>query len=151
MKIEELNKITPWPELEVIMQSRELRAIFADMAKRIEHIPAIGETDGNDDAQAVFHYFDTFGSADWYVFEVDLQTGEGFGFVTLSGDITDPYAEYGYINLFDLAKNARLNLDLHYHEGITKKQIWNKRYGDGDTVVSEETAERREYERIGTV
>ena len=141
MKIEDLKKITPCQEMKVIEKSRELRMVFADMAKRIE-VPALRETDGNNEARAIFHYFDTCGSADWYVFEADLETGEGFGFVTFSGDFDDPDAEFGYIDLFDLAKSARINLDLHYRNGITKKEIWAKRHGEAaveDEVISEQS------------
>jgi len=154
VKIEDLKKITPWQEMKVIEKSRELRMVFADMAKRIE-VPALRETDGND-TQAIFHYFDTCGSADWYVFEADLETGEGFGFVTFSGDFDDPDAEFGYIDLFDLAKSARINLNLHYNvdgkSGITKKQIHLQRYGDREEAVASrifgifEKPERRQIE-----
>jgi len=122
MIVEELRKITPWQELKVIDKSRELKKVFSDMANRIT-VPALYETDGNNEAQAVFHYFDTCGSADWFIFEANLETGEGFGFVTFSGEIDDPDGEFGYIDLFDLAKSARINIDLHYRDGITKEQI----------------------------
>lgn len=141
MKIEELYNIVPWQQLRMIKQSRELRAIFSDMVKAINRIPALRETENNNEARAVFHYFDTCGSADWYVFEANLETGEGFGFVTLSGEITDPCAEFGYINLFELAKTARLNLDMHYFEGITKNQIWLERYGKPVEDAAEEEKE----------
>jgi len=141
MKTDDLKKITPWEELKVINRSRELKQIFADMAERTA-VPALYETDSNKDAKAVFHYFDTQGSADWYIFEADLETGQGFGFVTYSGFIEDPNAEFGYVDLFDLAKSARINLDLHYHDGITKKEILEKRHG----AEPEET--RTQYEGI---
>ena len=126
MKLEELETIIPWQELEVIQKSRELRKVIQDMANRIDHIPIIYETEGNGEAQCVLHYFDTLGSADWYVFELDLETGEAFGFTTLSGDIADPYAEFGYFDLSELCKMARTNLDLHF-AGITKKEILHRR------------------------
>jgi len=126
VKIEELSKITPIQELVVIMRSRELRQVFADMAERTV-VPALYETENNNEAQAIFHYLDTCGSADWYVFEVDLETGEGFGFVTFSGDITDPDAEFGYVDLKPLINSARINLDLHFG-GITKADITAKKY-----------------------
>jgi len=141
MKLEDLKKITPYQELIVINRSRELKKVIADMAERIT-VPALRETDGNNEAKAVLHYFDTYGSADWFIFEANLETGEGYGFVTYSGFIEDPDAEFGYVDLFDLAKSARINLDLHYHEGITKKEIFEKRRG----AEQEET--RSEYEGI---
>jgi len=132
MKLDDLKKITPCQELQVINRSRELKKVFADMAERIT-VPALYETDDNKEAKAVLHYFDTCGSADWYIFEADLETGQGFGFVTYSGLIKDRDAEFGYVDLFDLAKSARINLDLHYYEGITKKEILEKRRGGEET------------------
>ena len=128
MTVQELKKIIPWQELYVIEHSRELRKVLANMADRISHIPALYETDGKD-ARCVLHYFDIAGAADWYVFEVDLETGEAFGFVTLSGKLDDPDAEYGYIDLVTLCKIARINLDLHF-DGITKSDIQRQRYGE---------------------
>ena len=126
MKLDDLKRIIPWQELEVINKSRELRKVVQDMADRIDHIPAIYETEGNGEAQCVLHYFDTMGAADWYIFEVDQETGEAFGFTTLSGDIADPNAEFGYFDLYDLCKVARINLDLHF-AGITKAEILQRR------------------------
>jgi hypothetical protein len=98
------------------------------MAESIDPVPTLYETDGNNEAKCVLHYFDIKGSADWYVFEVDMETSEAFGFVTLSGDIADHCAEFGYINLSDLCKMANINLDLHF-EGITKAEIKQRKYG----------------------
>jgi len=128
MDVLELVKLIPASEARMIKRSKELKQVVKDMAEKIERIPALRETDG-DNAVCQLHYFDTCGSADWYIFEADLETGEGFGFVTFSGDISDPDAEFGYIDLFDLAKSARINLDLHYHNGITKNQIMLEKHG----------------------
>ena len=126
MKLEELKKLIPWQELRVIERSRELRKVLQAMADRINHIPALYETDGNGEAQCVLHYFDTLGSADWYIFELNPETGSAFGFTTLSGDITDLDAEWGYLWLPELIKQARINLDLHF-VGITKTEILHRR------------------------
>jgi hypothetical protein len=144
MKIEELYSIVPSQELHMIKQSCELRAVFSDFAKRIGRIPALLETDDDNNAKAVLHYFNIFGSGDWYVFEANLETGEGFGFVTLSGGIADSNAEFGYINLFELAKSASINLDLHYYDGITKNQIWLQKYGQTLDETSEEMESEKE-------
>jgi hypothetical protein len=129
MEVNDLKKIIPWQELYCIEHSRELRNVLKNMAERISHIPALYETDGDDEAKCVLHYFDIQGSADWYVFEVEAETGRAFGFVTYSGNIADPDAEFGYIDLKDLCKSARINLDLHF-SGITKAEIKNKKYGN---------------------
>jgi hypothetical protein len=128
MEVTELKKIIPWQELRVIERSKELRSVLKRMADRIDHIPALYETDGDNEAKCLLHYFDTCGAADWYVFEVDAETGNAFGFVTYSGNMSDHDAEYGYIDLKDLCKSARINLDLHF-SGITKAEINNQRYG----------------------
>lgn len=128
MNESELKKLIPWQELAVIEQSCELQKVLSDMAGRIERIPALHETDGDDNAIAQLHYFDTCGSADWYVFEVDPETSEAFGYAALSGDIADRNAEFGYIDLNELCKIARINLDLHF-AGITKCGIKRKKYG----------------------
>jgi hypothetical protein len=98
------------------------------MAESIDHIPALYETDGNDVAKCSLHYFDIQSPADLYIFEVDMETGEAFGFVTLSGDIADHEAEFGYIDLKSLCKEVNINLDLHF-EGITKANIKLQKYG----------------------
>ena len=127
MDVEKLKKIVPWQELLVIEDSKELMGVLEAMAGRID-IPALGGTDGKGDAAAVLHYFNTMGAGDWYIFEADLETGEAFGFVTLSGDIADPFAEFGYIDLNALCRDARINLDLHF-SGISKKEIMKKKWG----------------------
>ena len=122
MKLSELKKLIPCQELDIVESVRELRETAQAMADRLAHIPALYETDGDGSAQCLLHYFDTRGSADWYIFELDPETGEAFGFTTLSGDFTDPDAEWGYIWLPELTKRARINLDLHF-SGITKAEI----------------------------
>jgi hypothetical protein len=109
-------------------RSKELQNALKDMAEIIGRIPAIYETDGDNEAKCALHYFDSNGSADWYVFEIDAETGEAFGFAALSGDIADPCAEFGYIALDNLCKMARINLDL-YFDGITKAEIIQRKYG----------------------
>jgi hypothetical protein len=153
MNVNELKKIIPWQELYCIEHSRELRKDFKNMAENIDHIPALYETDDNNDAKCLLHYFDTCGTADWYVFEVNMETGEAFGFVTYSGDINDPDAEFGYIDLKDLCKSARINLDLHF-SGITKAQIKNIKYGkavnEGENICSKARGKGGNFEHTGS-
>jgi hypothetical protein len=128
METRELKKIIPWQELRVIERSRELRKVLEIMAKSIERLPSLRETDGDKTAECVLHYFDTCGAADWYIFELDMETLQAFGYVTFSGDIADPYAEFGYIDIGDLCRSARINLDLHF-SGITKGEILKRKFG----------------------
>jgi hypothetical protein len=129
MTFYDLVRLMPKNELEVIRQSKELTKVLEDMANHIGTIPMLYETDGDDKAVCHLHYFDIQGAADWYIFEVDLDAMEGFGYATLSGDLADPYAEFGYIDLKDFINNPRINLDL-YFDGITKAVIKAAKYGD---------------------
>jgi hypothetical protein len=129
MDINDLMKFIPYQERYVISRSKELREVVKRIAERIDRIPALRETDGDENAKCELHYFDTRGAADWYVFEVNMENGEAFGFVTLSGDIADHDAEFGYIDLKDFCQSARINLDLHFC-GITKAEIKKHKYGE---------------------
>ncbi|MCL2093000.1 MAG: hypothetical protein FWH12_02290 [Treponema sp.] len=131
MNVDDLKKLVPWQELEVIEGSRELSKVLARMAERIDHIPVLYETENLEDEQAhcYLHYFNIAGSADWYIFEVDMETMEGFGFVTLSGDFDDHNAEFGYVHVGELCEIALINLDLHFG-GITRAEIKRRRYGE---------------------
>jgi len=129
MKAKELEKIIPWQELICIRRSRELRKVLEEMADDIDRIPALRGTDGDKNAECVLHYFDACGSADWYVFEIDMETKQAFGYVAFSGDIADPDAEFGYIDISGLCKSARINLDLHF-SGITKAEILRRKYSE---------------------
>jgi len=126
MDVSELERLIPKSELYCIKRSRELKQVLADMAEKIDRVPALYETDGDKNAVCKLHYFDTCGAADWYVFEVDAETLEAFGFAALDGDITDWNAEFGYIDLKGLIASERINLDLHF-EGITKGDIYKAR------------------------
>jgi hypothetical protein len=121
-------KFIPYQERYVISRSKELSEVVKRLAEHINRIPALRETDGDENAECELHYFDTQGAAEWYVFEVNMETGEAFGFVTLSGDIADPDAEFGYIDLKDICQSARINLDLHF-SGITKAEIMKRKRG----------------------
>ena len=129
-KADKLKKIIPCDELWMIEHSRELTKVLYGMAEKIDHIPALRETDGDKDAKCVLHYFDTCGSADQYVFEVDFETMQGFGYAALCGfdGVPDPCDEFGYIDIGDLCKSARINLDLHF-SGITKAEILERKHG----------------------
>jgi hypothetical protein len=128
MEVTDLINIIPLQERYLISHSKELQEKVKRMAERIVRIPALRETDGDENAKCDIHYFDTRGAADWYVFEVNMEAGEAFGFVTFSGDIADPDAEFGYIDLKDLCQSSRINLDLHF-SGITKADIMKRRQG----------------------
>lgn len=56
-----------------------------------------------DEVMILLHYF--AGSSDWWISEVDHETGEAYGYVCLGGDSRS--AEWGYISLPEL-ENLRL-------------------------------------------
>jgi hypothetical protein len=83
-----------------------------------DQVPALYSTEGINlpDKLVALHYF--IGGADWWLFEVDLESGLGFGFVCL-GDVAS--AELGYVDLHELAAIAVadglavVERDLYWH------------------------------------
>lgn len=98
------------------------RRKVAELAKRIEQIPAIYAQDGKgDEAVAYLHYFR--GSANYWVTEIDRDYEprriEAFGLANLFGGADD--AELGY---FDIAELVRLGFELDlYFEPRTLAQL----------------------------
>lgn len=102
----------------------------AELAKRIEQIPAIYAQDGKGDEAVVYlHYFR--GEANYWVTEIDRnyepRSIEVFGLANLFGGVDD--AELGY---FDIAELVRLGFELDlYFEPRTLAQL---RTSSGDTI-----------------
>jgi len=103
----------------------EEREYFAEavakLQKVFESMPKIYEQDGKGDAAlAYLHYF--VGGSDWWITEVGADA-IGYGFTCLNG-WTD-CAEYGYINLRDIAAEGA-ELDFHFEPttvGELKKRL----------------------------
>lgn len=93
-------------------------------AKMFRDTPPLGATEGQPEevAKVALHYFG--GNSDWYIKELDLETGEAFGFAVLNGDTEN--AEYGYINLRELAKSNYAQLDLYWDANTTMLDIKKK-------------------------
>lgn len=88
-----------------------------DLNKTIETMPKSYETDGKKDAKAILHYFK--GSADWYIFEKDIEDGvsQAFGYSDLFGD----GGELGYISITEVTSvNAEIDL---YFKPLTLDEI----------------------------
>lgn len=68
--------------------------------EELSSAPALYATEDTprDEKVAVAHYF--LGSSDWWIIEVDPDTGIAFGYACLSGDVSN--AELGYISLLEL-------------------------------------------------
>ena len=76
-------------------------------------IPALGKTDGEgDDAVVHLHYFS--GAADWYITELDVESGMSFGWA----EMFPGGGEWGYTDLVEVeAVNTGLVVierDLHW-------------------------------------
>ena len=71
-----------------------------------------------DDKKPVLHYFG--GSYDNYVFEIDKQTGEMFGAVSMDGGNT---YELGYSSVEEMNESPFINLDMYYDNTQTFGQI----------------------------
>lgn len=91
---------------------------FWPPAAELATIPALYETDDAGplgDRVVHLHYF--VGGCDWWLIEVDVPEGRGFGYVRLG---SDHGAEWGYVDLHDLARilvtrvNFPVERDLHW-------------------------------------
>jgi hypothetical protein len=86
---------------------------FADklreLAARVQAMPATHGTDGQDDPDAVLHYF--VGACDWYIVEKDREREQlqAFGWA----DLGDGFGELGYISIEHITA-AGAELDLHF-------------------------------------
>ena len=90
------------------------------LADLIESAPKMYETESIDvdDKKPVLHYFG--GSYDNYVFEIDKQTGEMFGAVSMDGGNT---YELGYSSVEEMNESPFINLDMYYDNTQTFGQI----------------------------
>lgn len=73
---------------------------FLPDAATLATIPAIYGTEDTPCAEKIVHLHYFVGACDWYVVELDAETGEAFGYANL-GD--DQNAEWGYISLAELS------------------------------------------------
>lgn len=86
---------------------------FADklreLAARVEAMPATYGTQGQEDPDAVLHYF--VGSCDWYIVEKDCEAAQlqAFGWA----DLGHGCGEHGYISIEHITA-AGAELDLHF-------------------------------------
>lgn len=90
------------------------RRKVAELAKRVDQIPAIYAQDGKGDEAVVYlHYFR--GSANYWVTEIDRNYEprriEAFGLANLYGGAED--AELGYFDIVELAQHG-FELDLYF-------------------------------------
>lgn len=82
---------------------------FTQLQDMFDNIPEMYGTDGlGDNCPVALHYH--LGCSEWYVRELDPETGDAFGYAILNGDTQN--AEYGDFSLPELASlGATLDLD----------------------------------------
>jgi hypothetical protein len=85
--------------LEVEINKRRRGHRFRPPVADLRRVPALGATEGTPDPVVRLHYFT--GSWDWYVLELDPETGQAFGLV-------DGFErELGYFDLNELEAVSR--------------------------------------------
>lgn len=101
-------------ELAAMNQEHKARAL-----ELLEAAPQLYAQDGKGDSATIaLHYFK--GASDWYLTELDTETGEGFGFVILNG-WTD-CAELGYVYIPELIANG-VEFDIYWDASTTLETI----------------------------
>lgn len=99
-------------------------SFFAEKLKNIEKtIKAVPPLYANEelgrDAPIKLHYFG--GATDIWLSNLDRETGEGFGYTCLNGDTEN--AEFGYVSIPEILKIPFLELDLHWNDQTTFRQV----------------------------
>ena len=86
-------------------------------------IPKLGSTEEVSNPEIIVHYFNPFGSGDWYVLEGEEQEGGDWLFFGYVKSPIDPlFDEYGYFSLNEL-KSVRILGDC----GIERDLYWTKK------------------------
>lgn len=88
--------------------------LLGNLATTFEEMPATYETEKvpAEKKMVRLHYFSS--ASDWYIIEKDKEPDQkqAFGFVCLNGDMQN--AEMGYINIEELQKSKRVELDFYW-------------------------------------
>lgn len=107
------NKFIPDMQKEVLkdlLQGEEAEH-FAEIINKLDEVikkaPSMYETDGQKEKKAILHYF--FGNYDSYAYELDKETGEMFGNVSLGYGF-----ELGYFSIDEINTVPRIELDLYF-------------------------------------
>ncbi len=96
------------------------KELLEDTEMAIRAVPPIyGARDKGTEARVLLHYFG--GATDFWITELDPETGDAFGFACLNGD--RPNAELGYSNVFEIVSTDRLELDLYWDDTTTLKDV----------------------------
>jgi hypothetical protein len=96
--------------------------VIADLNEKVEHIPALYETDEMKRHPCVLHYF--FLGCDWYIAEWDREQNLFFGYAILNNDLYN--SEWGYISLDELLRIPMINLDYHFTPYTVEDALYRK-------------------------
>lgn len=125
MDIEFLKKFIPYGEMAVI---KENPGAYRDGLERVERqllsLPTPDDIRGMklEEIRIGAHYFG--GVSDWWIYAVEPDGEYGEAFVCLNGDSWN--AELGPIYIPELLPISLINLDLHWKDDITLKDIMEK-------------------------
>lgn len=111
---EVVKSFMPVMQQKAIVGSEEHSEIINDLLGIIEKMPKTYGTENTptDEKVVYLHYF--YGQSDWYIVEKDMEREQlqAFGYVILNGDTQ--MAEWGYINIEELKKTNRVELDFYF-------------------------------------
>lgn len=129
LDIEFLKKYIPPMELQTIISYLDdetgphFRKLLKKTEEKIKAVPSLysGEEQGLK-ARVHLHYY--VGGTDFYVSEMDQETGETFGFACINGDREN--AELGYNNISEIISIPWIELDLYFDNSVTLGEIVKK-------------------------
>jgi predicted kinase len=111
---ENVKAFMPVMQQKAIVGSEEHFDTISELSSIIENMPKTYDTENikNDEKVVYLHYF--YGQSDWYIVEKDMEREQlqAFGYVILNGDTE--MAEWGYINIEELKKTNRVELDFYF-------------------------------------
>ena len=103
-----------------ILMDGEEKQHFADIINKLDEVvknaPNMYETDGKKDKKPVLHYF--YGNYDAYAYELDKQTGEMFGHVSMGYGY-----ELGYFSMEEINSVPQIELDLYFDNKLPKELL----------------------------
>lgn len=119
-----------------ILMDGEEKEYYADIINKLDEVvknaPNMYETDGQEDKKPVLHYF--YGNYDAYAYELDKQSGEMFGHVSMGYEY-----ELGYFSMEEINSVPQIELDLYFDGALPKELIREN--------VNEKVEETNNYKR----
>lgn len=125
MDMEFLKKFIPYSEMAVIRENPEAYASeFERVERQLRSLPAPEALYGKkpEEIRIWAHYFG--GASDWWIYALEPDCEYAEAFVCLNGDSWN--AENGPIYIPELLPISLVNLDLHWNDETTLKQLMDK-------------------------